>query len=249
MGQTDTSPLRATSSDAVQDLPHEVVAFRKSYACGHLSDWHDHPRHQLIHAVAGLMRVRTADANWVVPPGSGLLMPAGRAHRVRMVGDVRVETLYVARQVDGFDTPRMISVTPLLSLLIAALCRAEEDTVRNAHLRALALIELRAAPTEALSLPTPRDVALRRVCAALTADPANPRGLDAWAVQAGRSRRSFTRTFQAQTGLSFGQWRGRLRAQVAMTRLAAGEAETRVARDLGYASPYALRALLARMAR
>ena len=57
-------------------------------------------------------------------------------------------------------------------------------------------------------------------------------------MDAGMSRRTFTRQFRAQTGVSFAEWRQQVCLLAAIERLSAGQAVTRCA-DLGYASPSA----------
>ena len=59
------------------------------------------------------------------------------------------------------------------------------------------------------------------------------------AADAGMSRRTFTRLFRAQTGASFAAWRQQVCLQAAIARLTQGQSVTRVALDLGYASPSA----------
>ena len=61
------------------------------------------------------------------------------------------------------------------------------------------------------------------------------------------SPRTFSRRFREQTGLSFGQWRQQACLMAAVTRLAAGEAVTRVALDLGYDSPSAFSSMYRRV--
>ena len=59
------------------------------------------------------------------------------------------------------------------------------------------------------------------------------------ARQVGMSRRTFTRLFRQQTGISFVEWRQQACLLAAVVRLGHGEAITRVATDLGYSSPSA----------
>ncbi|MFC3136090.1 helix-turn-helix transcriptional regulator, partial [Microbaculum marinum] len=53
---------------------------------------------------------------------------------------------------------------------------------------------------------------------------------------AGMARRSFARRVAAETGLSFGAWRRRLRMLRAIEQLAAGDPVTAVALETGYDS-------------
>ncbi|WP_342212545.1 AraC family transcriptional regulator [Serratia fonticola] len=67
------------------------------------------------------------------------------------------------------------------------------------------------------------------------------------AAEAGMSRRTFTRVFRAQTGVSFSEWRQQACLLAAITRLNNGESVTRVALDLGYGSSSAFTALFRRV--
>jgi len=74
------------------------------------------------------------------------------------------------------------------------------------------------------------------VAQSLIDNPADGRTLTQWGRDVGASERTLARAFLADTGLSFGQWRGLLRLRAAMVALAAGDPVTRVAREVGYES-------------
>lgn len=239
-----------SSADDLQSLPHTVVSYRKVYENGYLSDWHSHPRHQLIYSVTGLMMTHTEDGSWAVPSGSGLIIPAGLAHTTKMIGKVSIETLYISvscQPSHAFEGCRVVGISTMLASLIAELCRQEPED-RNSkkafHLRELILLELAEATTSPLAVKYPADLHLRWVCETLIADPSNTRTIDQWAFEVGKSRRSFTRAFHSQTGLSFRQWGQRLRCQLALTKQAEGQPMEKIACDLGYGSKYALDAMM-----
>ncbi|WP_254656776.1 helix-turn-helix domain-containing protein [Leisingera sp. JC1] len=66
-------------------------------------------------------------------------------------------------------------------------------------------------------------------------------------MSASQTRRSFTRRFQQETGLSFGHWRDRLRCQIALRAEARGEKMEQVAQRLGYASRQSLQGMMKRV--
>lgn len=255
MGQKPDITLRGwSSSDAVQALPHGVASYARRYPDGYVSAWHDHPRHQLVYAVAGLMMAEADGTAWAVPAGSGLIVPAGMPHEIRMAGGVQLQSLYIDPGEPGaaaMAACRAVTIAPLLAGLIEALCAMGNPwplPPRAHHLSQLILIELGTAPKSSLALPYPPDARLQRVCDALMGAPGAVHTIDHWAALAGMSRRSFTRRFQQQTGLSLGQWRDRLRCHFALRGQAQGAAMERVARDLGYASRQALQAMMRRTA-
>jgi transcriptional regulator GlxA family with amidase domain len=118
---------------------------------------------------------------------------------------------------------------------------------RGGHLAALVLDEIGRAPATPLALPLPRDARLRRVCLELIENPASEDDLDAWADRAGASRRTLTRGFRAETGLSFGDWRARARVIRALALAAEGRPPRVVAAAVGYRSVQTLRLTVARV--
>ena len=97
-----------------------------------------------------------------------------------------------------------------------------------------------------LHVPMPSHAQLVRICHAILKDPAQNDVLDDWAVAAGMSRRTFTRLFRSETGVTFATWRQNVRLIEAMSRLSTGQSVTAVALDVGYNSPSAFTAMFRR---
>jgi AraC-like DNA-binding protein len=95
-------------------------------------------------------------------------------------------------------------------------------------------------------VPDAVDQRVRAVTETLLADPADQRGLDAHARAIGVSRRTLTRLFVRDTGMSFDRWRTHMRLRAALPLLADGHPVTRVARIVGYATPSAFLAAFRR---
>ena len=243
---------RSTDAADYQDVPRAVSVMPKPFAAASRTGRHSHPRAQLLYATAGLMMASAEDGNWVVPEGHALWIPPGLPHAVAMHGAVAMCSAYIAPAVAaGFPGRcRVIAVSALLAAALTAL--AEEPVLypeagRGGHLAALILDEIGRAPETPLALPLPRDDRLRRVCLGLIEDPAAQDGLDLWAARAGASRRTLTRGFRAETGLSFADWRARARVIRALALAADGRAPRAVAAAVGYRSPQALNVTLGRV--
>ncbi len=110
-----------------------------------------------------------------------------------------------------------------------------EHTVRVD--RAIAMRSLFIRPDAAPRLP--RACRVVTVSPLLLADPADARGLAAWARAAGASPRTLARLFAKETGLTFRAWRQRARLLHALVELAARKPVTSVAFEAGYDSPSA----------
>ncbi|PWC41911.1 helix-turn-helix transcriptional regulator [Azospirillum sp. TSO22-1] len=246
--------MRSTLADDYQDVPRLVAVMAKDFPPGAATGRHTHPRAQLLYATAGLMVATTEGGTWAVPTGHALLIPPGVMHDVAMHGAVSMRTAYLAPEALTAAPPacRVLRVSPLLDATLVAL--AGEPTLydlagRGGHLAALVLDEIARAPDTPFALPLPRDPRLRRLCRALIDDPGLDGGIDAWAEDVGMSRRTLTRRFRTETGLSFGAWRRRVRLLAALTRQAQGGALHEVTAAVGYSSPRAFRAMVQRTMR
>jgi len=243
--------MRSTLAQDYQDVPRPVAVMAKDFPSGATTGWHGHSRAQLLYATAGLMVATTADGTWAVPAGHALLIPPGVMHDVAMHGTVSMRTAYLTPEALAAapSACRVLRVSPLLDIALVTL--ADEPILydvagRGGHLAALVLDEIDRAPDTPFALPLPQDSRLRRLCRALIDDPGLDGGIDAWAEAVGVSRRTLTRRFREETGLSFGAWRRRVRLLEAMTRRARGASLHEVTAAVGYRSPRAFQSMMQR---
>ena len=81
------------------------------------------------------------------------------------------------------------------------------------------LDELRQITAAPLNLPMSDEPRLRKVLEAMLAAPEDARTLEQWAKSCGAAPRTLSRLFVQQLGMSFGEWRTRLRMLEAIERL------------------------------
>jgi AraC-like DNA-binding protein len=233
-----------------QDVARPVAVMAKDFPRGFSNPPHRHKRGQLICAASGVVAVRTPAGTWVVPPHRAVWVPAETEHSIRTASPLAMRTLFIRPQVPGL--PRhccVVTVSPLLRELIlraAELPIDYDEAGPDGRVIALILDEIRASAVLPLHLPWPSDCRLQRVCAAIRGNPALPHTLAEWGRRVGASGRTLARLFRQETGMSFGAWRQQARLLEALGRLAAGEAVTNVALDLGYASPSAFTGMFRR---
>lgn len=241
MNIAELPPLPPVETGYRLDPTLPVIALGMQVARAGCAAAHAHPRGQLIYACRGVMKVICTRDVWVVPPSQAVWVPPGVEHQVYFPGEVSLRNLFVDPSAAGGlpDSCRVLQVTPLLRELILRAVELGDGYAANAPAARLVQVVLdeiaRARATE-LCLPTGRDARLRRVVEALQADPADPRTLDDFARLANVSARTLARLFVQDTGLTFGEWRQRLRLQTAIERLGRGESVTSVALALGYNS-------------
>ncbi|MFI9843649.1 AraC family transcriptional regulator [Nonomuraea sp. NPDC051941] len=225
-----------------------IVVGHFPLASGQWISPHSHTHHQLAWTRRGVLSVAVADTYWVLPPTRALWLPAGVVHQTGATRDAVLCSLYLnpERCAVNWTEPTAVGVDGLLAHLIAYLAR--EDLADDARLRAEAVVLdlLRPLPAMPIDVPDPVDERVRAVADALLADPADPRSLEAHARAVGVSRRTLTRLFAHDTGMSFDRWRTQVRLRAALTLLADGQPVSRVAHAVGYATPSAFLAAFRR---
>lgn len=234
--------------EELQKTPRSIVAWSEDYPNGHVISMHQHDRAQLLYASMGVMTVETSHGLWVVPPLRAVWIPALTDHQITCSGKVLMRTLYVKPEAltQPLHNCCVVSVSPLLRELILYAVEMPRlyDTAgadgRIEHVIIDCIERLTVAPLE---LATPESERLQRILTSLTKDPSEQRTLSEWANLVGMTSRTLARHIQAETNLTFGQWRQQIRLLEALRRLGRKEAVTAVAIDLGYDSPSAFIAM------
>jgi AraC-like DNA-binding protein/quercetin dioxygenase-like cupin family protein len=249
---SQTGQTRSTNPHDYQNVDRAVAAMAKEFASGSSTGAHSHPRGQLLHAVKGVMVAKTAEGAWIVPPRHALWLPPDTIHSVEMRAAVAMRTVYIrSDEACAISSPcKVIAVSPLLREAILALLDEPvlyAETGRGGALAKLVIDEIARAATAEFELPLPTDSRLASLCGALIEDPSLSLDIDAWADKIGLSRRSLTRRFREETGLSFGTWRRRLRTLHAAALLSEGAKAAMTARKVGYRSASALIAMMHRV--
>lgn len=203
---------------------------------------HAHEDGQLFALREGLQVIETASGRWVQPPGwIGWIAPRC-AHAAQSFGatagwSLHIEPAMAAALPAG---PHVFATTPLVQELVDRLTSLDASTAafeeRRTRLVAVLLDELAASARPSLHLPMPQDRRLAAMATALASDPAMRDTIDQWADRIGMARRTLTRRFAAETGLSFMQWRQQSRLLKAVELLSLGEPVTAVALTVGYGS-------------
>ena len=232
------------STDLIH-IPRPVVALSDEYAGNFVDPPHRHDRAQLLYASSGVMSVVTDEGSFVIPPQRAVWIPPSVEHAVTCRSPVSVRTLYISLQ-DGMPTRcRVIEVSELLrALILEAMSFPPEYDMdgREGLIVRLLLQSINTMPVAPLCARMPNDQRLARVCRQILLDPSRDDTLDEWAATACMSRRTLTRLFRQETGMSLAGWRQHVRLLEAVARLACGHAVTTIAYDIGYNSPSAFTA-------
>lgn len=223
------------------------ITFSETYVSKpHVHDWD-----QLTYATQGVLTVKTADGIWVVPPHRAVWVPAGVEHTEVFSGPVAARSLYIVPELSKFDRRQCtgMNVSPLLRELILeaiAIGKLDNAIPEQRRLTGVLLDQFDGFASIPLQLKSPSDPRAVRVAALLEADPSSSETLAKISKQAGASKRTIERLFRSEAGVSFQQWRQRLRLTHALRLLAAGQSVTSVALEVGYSSTSAFIAMFRR---
>jgi AraC-like DNA-binding protein len=211
---------------------------------------HAHQQGQFTCILSGVMSHENTAGLWVVPKERLVWIPPGTVHAGRSKGPVE-GWLVLAPARYARQLPSRVCVLRTSALLLATLERltrlADPNGKTAAILSQVILLELEQAEPEGLEIPLPRSPRLRALAEQLLDQPVDGRGIDAWARMTSLSRRTFTRHFAQETGLSFSQWRRRVMARRAIDLLSAGDSVSSIALALGYESVSAFIAMFKRL--
>lgn len=193
---------------------------------------HSHDCHLFLYVPIGHCVIFTSGRAHHLSPSVGLWMPAGVRHSARFDDDCLITPLGWDRDVLDLSPTDVREVGidgPRKRLLFAAL-RCEDDPAPDVAAR---LID---GPYAKLPLPQPQSRTAQAVAQALHERPDDTRTATEWAETFFASDTSLRRAFLAETGVTFTQWRTRLRLNCSLDLLAQGQLVSAVAARVGFTS-------------
>ena len=199
------------------------------------SGWHYHDMHQLSLAFDGAIELETEAGLYMVPCQIAAWIPAGVPHRMRLHRE-RSASVWFPREMVADDEARVrtLLTSPLMREMTREAVRwsvfSPPSIIRTNFFRAMASLCSEWICNEAdLFVPSAFDPRLRRALEEVASD----RGATLHDVcrHAGMSERSFRRLIKSETGLTWGEYRHRVRILQAIhllreTRMSIGEIAT-----------------------
>ncbi|TCP13035.1 AraC family transcriptional regulator [Crenobacter luteus] len=233
--------------------PPEVPVYFRSAAldAGSLYPPHSHRAGQFVHSYSGVIEIGLDSGQLIGTPRFGIWLPPGVEHLSQNRDAASFSSLYLAPALCSAlpATPCALTVSPLIAGLIDELRARGLSVPASAEQRRLfrVLVDaLARAPRHGSYLPTSGDPALSAVLSALMASPGDRRPLSAWAETVHSTARTLERRCRRDLGMSFSEWRQRLRVVRALTLLAAGDKVEHIAFELGYSGASAFIAMFRR---
>lgn len=201
------------------------------------SHWHQN-FHEVLWGSRGVLTVETARGVFMVPPGLGLLVPAGEEHAVLAGPRAEFRCTFFHTQLGAApgDGPGAIAMPTVLQELLLHFERNDADLSLRRDSESVAFRMLRPRDLRVMGIVLPQDDRLRTVARGILDDPAEDCTLELWGFRVGASPRNLSRLFIRETDMTFAQWRLQARLRIALGLLLEGLPVGRVARRVGYLS-------------
>lgn len=203
---------------------------------------------ELNYALEGVAEFTIEGVRYLSPPQYAIWIPPDIEHDACNRRDIRYVTTYIARHLchDLPDRPCMLELSPLIKAVHADLAeRGIRHPLSAPDLRlAMVIVDgIRAARRFGHYLPTSDDRLLSPIIALLQEAPGDRRSLAEFARGAGTTERTLSRRFHQALGMSFNDWRQRLKVLAALAMLEEGHAVQDISKRLGYGNTSAFIAM------
>ncbi|WP_289040909.1 helix-turn-helix transcriptional regulator [uncultured Zobellia sp.] len=200
---------------------------------------HAHPRAQLISCNAGVMEVVTKNNIWIVNSLQSVWIASNEEHQVYFPNNVKVVTAFIdeSRLNDlPKDSFAFESSNFLNSLLekVTSFFNPNTYTQQQNRIIEVFLDELSNIKPSTTFLPTSQDKRVKLVLWALMDDLSSKHTVSYYANKSFVSPRTLSRLFNKELGMSFGDWKTRLKLMEAIKQLGEKKSIKEIAFNLGY---------------
>ncbi len=207
---------------------------------------------EFVYSFSGLVELAVGDRHYLTPPNFGIWLPPLVEH----VALTRTDTAYcivdvAAGRCDALpDEVCTVEAGPLLKAILTDLVSRGIERPLDDHddrLMQVLIDQISRAPRQDTFLPVSDDRFLGEVLAQLRRRPGDNRSLRQWADAVHCTERTLSRRCRRDLGMSFLEWRQRLRLVQALSMLRDGSKVRTVAREMGFRTSSAFIAMFRRM--
>ncbi|EKO3548199.1 helix-turn-helix transcriptional regulator [Vibrio fluvialis] len=230
---------------SIEQAPSDVFMNFEAFLSNTETREHSHPWGQVQLISGGILEMEAEDTRFLAPPHLAIWVPAGIRHRSYNRKPIEYCSLNIAvAMTTAFPSKTsLIKVTPIVSAIIDDFRQREisvAETPQDLRLVQVLLDQLATRETQHHFLPSSNNKYLAPILAAVEENPTDDTSLQQWAERVHTTERTLARHCQAELGMSFTEWRLRVRYLYSMDLLRNGHSVKEVALTLGYnqASPY-----------
>lgn len=205
------------------------------------ADQHDWA--QFVYPLTGVIELTVGRALYSAPPEFGIWLPPRVDHQAWANDDSKYVVVNIPTDL-CITLPAkacVLSVTPIGRAILTeaagnGLPIGPMDTAEALRLLMVLVDQLRRGTDLNLHFPLSEDRMLKPVLAGLQVNPGDNRSLGQWAERVGCTERTLARRFKGELGMTFVEWRQRLRLSRAISLLATDMTVQTIAHKLGYGS-------------
>lgn len=206
---------------------------------------HSHSWGQVIFVKSNILDMQVEGERLLTPANVPIWIPPGQVHASYNHKQAFFRTLNIAGSLCHRFPERacLLRVSPVVHAIIDDITARELlvlETEEDRRLGEVLLDQLQQAQVSPSYLPSTDDKYLAPVLQALENNPGDNTTLAQWASRVYTTERTLSRRCQTLLGISFSEWRQRLRFLHAVALLEQGKSVREVALELGYSSASAL---------
>ncbi len=216
-----------------------VTTFLENIKNAKCANSHSHSRAQLISCNTGIMEVVTKNNIWIVNSFQSVWISSNEEHQVYFPNNVKVVSAFIDEsKIDNLpkDTFAFENSNFLNSILekITSFSNPNKLTEQQNRVIDVFLDELSLLKPSTTFLPTSQDKRLKKILDHLINDIASKHTIDYYANLLFISPRTLSRLFNKELGMSFGNWKMRLKLIEAVKQLGENKSVKEIAFNLGY---------------
>jgi AraC-like DNA-binding protein len=229
----------------INQNPKTIFAIHRRVGC-FATDWHMHPKHQLLYAEEGVLHLLSGKYQLILPARHGAWIPAHRFHKIYSNSpDLYLRNVYFHEREKDEEILRQFHIFPISALAREMIVytqtwstESEAGKTERSFLETIRLLAIDwCKQTIPLVLPTTEHDPLERITAYIGDNLRHPLRLDTVAQKYGFSGRTLLRLFKDQLGMTFGTYIRVARIIKAIELLTNPNASvTDVAYEVGYNS-------------
>ncbi|MGG4664260.1 helix-turn-helix transcriptional regulator [Providencia vermicola] len=227
----------------------ELIAFRHEQTAA-LTEYksHSHPFGQMLYVVCGIMEMEVAGKHYLAPPEFCIWIPANIPHASFNKESVKFRIVDFSHEYNDVlaQRPCVVRLSTIFQSIMTDMYQrgvVQPETEQDLRLAHVLIDQFSLSPCQDTYLPATKDKFLAPILQELQNDPADNTTLAQWAKRSYTSERTLSRRCQQELGMSFSEWRQRLRYLHAVAGLERGKSVHEVALDVGYSSASAFIAM------
>ncbi|EKA5636836.1 helix-turn-helix transcriptional regulator [Vibrio navarrensis] len=230
---------------SIERAPSDVFMNFEAFLSNTETRAHSHPWGQVQLISGGILEMEAQGTRFLAPPHLAIWVPPAVIHKSYNRRPLEYCSMNISSSLtDQFPAKTsLIKITPIVSAIIEDF-RARDISVAQSdadkRLVQVLLDQLATQKTEHHFLPSSNNKYLAPVLAYVEENPTDGTPLSAWAERVHTTERTLARHCQSELGMSFTEWRLRVRYLYSMELLRKGQTVKEVALTLGYnqASPF-----------